>query len=168
MLTDHAPSSFWVLTNLTHTHTHTHTQAIVERTHGAAESKGWTEPGLPWQPVGSAAGEPQTGGALPVALTTREDGMGRREALACLLMPTSISALAQLTACWALPSLQARKSLLLPNWGVGGVGGWWTGGKNSEASCSVHPGDGGHISGEGGGSYFIHESEFKGRKVPSC
>ena len=24
----------------THTHTHTHTQAIVERTHGAAESKG--------------------------------------------------------------------------------------------------------------------------------
>ena len=58
MLTHRAPSSFWVLTNWTHT------QAVVERTQGAAESEGRAEPGLPWQPVGGAAGEPQTGGAL--------------------------------------------------------------------------------------------------------
>ena len=161
------PSGFQPISH-THTHTHTHTH----------RGNSWEDPGcsrvrrvnwtwLALAAVGSAAGEPQTGGALPVTLTTREDGMGRREALACLLMPTSISALAQFTA-WGLSHLSRQGSHCFFQSGVGGVGGSWTGGKNSEASCSVHPGDGGQISGEVGGSYFIHESEFKGRKLPSC
>lgn len=92
--------------------------------------------------------------------------MGRREALACLLMPTSISALtnSQPVGLSHLSSKEVTASSKLEGGGEGAGG---TGGKNSEASCSVHPGDGGHISGEGGGSYFIHESEFMGRKVPS-
>ena len=160
MLTHRAPSSFWVLTNWTHT------QAVVERTQGAAESEGRAEPGLPWQPVGGAAGEPQTGGALLLG-----SPQGKMEWGGEKLWPV----------CWCqvlflhwlnsqpteLYHLSRQGSLHFFQNG-GEVGGWWPGEKNSEASCSVHLGAGGCISGEGGGSYFIHESEFKGRKVPSC
>lgn len=160
MLTDRAPSSFWVLTNLTHTHTGNSWEDLKVQQSRVK----WTEPGLPWQPVGQCSWSPQTGRCPSCCAHHKGRWNGRREALACLLGCQLLHWFNSQPV--ALPS-PGKEVTCFFQIGGGGVGAGEQVERILKLPGSVHPGDGGHISGEGGGSLFYTWKWVQGRKVPS-
>lgn len=99
---------------------------------------------------GSAAGEPQTGDALPAALPQGKGNKEEIETSVCFLMPDSTSALACFHSLVDSPICPISR---LSSSSRGELAGKEVG-KSPKLPLSVSPGDGGHTGGGGGSSFF--------------
>lgn len=147
MPTNPTPSPLWVLTTLIYT------EGPDGRTRSVAEVGGRLWLPSPPQlngacPCSHTQCSWKTSGALPAALTTREDGTWKTETPACFLMwlpllhwpaaqPVGLSHLSSQES----HSFSQRRELVE---------------RILKLPCSVCPRDGRHASGEGGSSDFMH------------